>query len=157
MFVEIIPAILIDREVRANEQIEILKATVEWAHLDVIDGVFADMETVKPSVITDSGIDWEVHLLVEEPVIWIQRCLEAKAERLIAQVENMSDQNEFVETVLRAGVDVGLAVDLDTPVQKIDEGVLPWLNKVLILGVKAGRSGQSFNESVYEKVKSLIL
>jgi len=153
---EILATILTNNEEQANEQIYKLESVVEWGHLDVIDGVFSDMKTVKPEVLLGSNLKWEIHLMVEEPVIWIERCLEAKAERIIGQIENMSEQNEFVETVLKADVEVGLAIDLNTDFGQIDEEVLPWINKVLVMGVKAGASGQIFNEFVYEKVEKII-
>lgn len=152
---EILPTILTENEDQAKSQIKILQKYVKWGHLDVIDGVFIDMETVKPQVLVDSKIKWEIHLMVEEPVIWIERCLGVKAERIIGQIENMSDQNEFVETVMRADVEVGLAIDLNTQFEQIDEMVLPWINRILVMGVKAGNSGQKFEEDIYQKIVSI--
>ena len=47
---------------------------------------------------------------------------------------------------------VGLAIDFPTKIKVIDP-FLPYLDLVLLLAVKAGKSGQEFNESVISKIK----
>jgi ribulose-phosphate 3-epimerase len=65
----------------------------------------------------------------------------------------MSDQVKFVADGQLLG-EVGLALDLDTPVTEIK---VPFddLDSILVMGVRAGFSGQSFNEDAMVKVREL--
>jgi ribulose-phosphate 3-epimerase len=52
-------------------------------------------------------------------------------------------------------ISVGLAIDLPTPIAKLDKQVLPFLDSILLMSVKAGRSGQQFDPQVIGKIKQL--
>jgi pentose-5-phosphate-3-epimerase len=56
--------------------------------------------------------------------------------------------------IITAAATVGLALDLDTELSKITVS-LEDLDVILLMGVKAGLSGQVFNPKVLEKIKSL--
>jgi len=65
----------------------------------------------------------------------------------------MSDQIEFVATAQLLGT-VGLALDLQTPISEI-KATFDDLDLILLMSVAAGTSGQTFDNSVIEKIKSL--
>ena len=67
----------------------------------------------------------------------------------------MTSQRDFVGKVQEAGVSVGLAVDIDTPISQIEPEILTSLDVVLVMSVKAGRGGQEFKVSALKKVKEL--
>lgn len=162
--IEIIPSVLTnnltDLEAKIaeiNEAVDANNANIARVQIDVIDGEFVDNKTVDPSLLTnlDTNLSLDFHLMVKEPINWIEKCANAGADRIIGQIEMMHSQPEFIGKVQEAGLYVGLAVDLDTPISKLDSLALANVDLVLLMAVKAGWGGQEFNKSVLEKIKKL--
>ncbi|MBI3396877.1 hypothetical protein HY045_00210 [Candidatus Woesebacteria bacterium] len=161
--VEIIPAILtndlteIEEKLRRIEDLEIGGVNIHRAQIDVIDGVFADNKTVDPALLSnvDTNLLLDFHLMCDEPVKWIEKSVNAGADRIIGQIEKMTNQIEFVEKVTETGLGVGLAVDIDTPISRINPVVLTNIDVVLLMAVKAGFGGQKFNPKVLDKIREL--
>lgn len=164
MSVDIIPAILTNNasELKSmlgevDESVRINETPISRVQIDIIDGVFADNITVDPLVFdgveTDMSLDF--HLMVKEPVNWVEKSANAGADRIIGQIEMMNSQLEFLKKVQETGLYVGLAIDLDTPVSALDPLILTNLDVVLLMAVKAGWGGQKFNYEVLEKIKEL--
>ena len=162
--VDIIPAILTDNVTdltqkvkRVNDASYIDGFSVRKIQIDIIDGIFVDNKTIDPANIasleTDLGIDF--HLMVKEPINWVEKCANAGADRIIGQIEMMESQVDFVGKVQETGLYVGLAVDLETPISKLDPVILTNVDVVLLMAVKAGWGGQKFDERVLEKIKEL--
>ena len=154
---KIIPAILTDSEDELEEMLSVCEGVVDRVQIDIIDGKFADNLTVHPLALRniDTNLNLDFHLMVEEPIDWIEDCANAGADRIIGQIEKMSNQVEFVAKVTEAGLKVGLAIDLDTPVSKLDPVVLTNLDVVLVMSVRAGFGGQKFADRVLDKIKKL--
>ena len=155
--VEIIPSILTNN---ANDILKLLiiaEKKVSRIQIDIDDGSFLGNKTIDPilfeKIETDLFLDF--HLMVDNPISWITRCVNANADRIIGQIEKMSGQPQFVEKVLRAGRKVGLAIDLDTPIDKIEDFLLINLDVVLLMSVNAGLGGQKFSENVFAKIEKL--
>lgn len=162
--IEIIPAILtnnatelLDYVKKIQDSVDVNLANIKRIQIDVLDGQFADNKTVDPSLLSDmdTNLSLDFHLMVKEPIHWIEKSANAGADRIIAQIEMMSSQIEFVKRVQETGLYVGLALDLDTPISKLDPVVLTNLDVVLLMAVKAGWGGQEFNSKVLSKIKEL--
>jgi ribulose-phosphate 3-epimerase len=97
----------------------------------------------------------DYQLMVVEPVNWIEKCLRGQADRIIGHIEHMESQDEFIGKLQEAGVGVGLALDFETPVARIDKHLLGDLDAVLLMSVKAGFGGQEFKREVLEKIEKL--
>lgn len=162
--VEIIPAILTDniteleeRLGAVDEAVDANGANIKRVQIDIIDGEFVDNKTVDPANMggVDTNLSLDFHLMVKEPINWIEKCANAGADRIIGQIEMMHSQVDFVGRVQESGLYVGLAVDLETPVSKLDPVVLTNVDVVLLMAVKAGWGGQKFDARVLEKIKEL--
>lgn len=155
---KVIPSILSNNPNEVKELIYICQdAGVERVHIDIIDGQFANNKTIDPSVLEtiESPLFLDFHLMTKEPLNWVERCIRAGADRIIAQVEMMSNQVEFVEKVAGFGMKVGLALDLKTSVDALDPAIVNDVDVVLVMSVPAGFGGQEFDFSILEKVKLL--
>lgn len=151
---EIIPGILEKEWEKIEEKIEIVKPFAKTIHIDLLDGKFADNTTFldpTPFKKYSDDIFFELHMMVEDPLSYVESWAEAGFRRFIGHVENMPDQVAFVATAQRFG-EVGLAVDGPTPLEKITVP-FPDLDTVLCMTIKAGFSGQKFDEKHLEKVK----
>lgn len=133
--------------------------SIKVVHLDVIDGQFADNVTITPADFSklDFGkLKADVHLMTEEPLDYVYE-LEAeqfhKVRAVIAQVEKMTSQSVFVEQVKKHDWQVGLALDLFTPLDEIDPVVWSQLDVLLLMSVEAGFSGQELHLHIFDKLK----
>jgi ribulose-phosphate 3-epimerase len=155
--IEIIPSILTNDPNEARELILRCNGVVERISIDIIDGRFADNKTIDPDVLfdidTDLNIDYQ--LIVIEPVNWIEKCVRGQADRIIGHIEYMNDQTKFVGKAQELGMEVGLAVDLDTSIEKLDPLIVTDLDVVMLMSVKAGFGGQEFDKKVIDKIKRL--
>lgn len=155
--IEIIPAILTNDLGELEDKIKQAEGLVQRVQVDIIDGVFANNRTVALESLEgiETKLLLDVHLMVHEPDSWVERAVRALADRMIGQVETMSDQVRFIGHAQETGSKVGLALDLPTPVSAIDPVILNNLDVVLVMSIKAGFGGQEFNKSALEKIKAL--
>jgi ribulose-phosphate 3-epimerase len=155
--IEIIPSILTNDPKELIKKLGICEGVVERVQIDIIDGVYASNKTIDPSALStlETELKLDFHLMVKEPVNWIEKCVGAGADRIIAQIEYMRDQVEFVGKVQEVGAGVGLAVDLKTEIDKLDPVILTNLDVVLVMSVPAGFGGQKFDERALDKIKRL--
>ncbi len=155
---KIIPTIL------TNDLSELLslekkaEGVVDRIQIDVIDHKFVESSTVDPSVLKDikTNLNLDFHLMVKGPIDWIEHCIMGSQNRIIGQIEEMENQNEFVEKVIRMGSMSGLALNLPTLVEKLDQSVLSKVSVVLLLSVPAGFNGQEFDLNVWSKIDQLV-
>lgn len=155
--IEIIPSILTSDPNELEILLKKSEGVVERVHIDIIDGVFADNKTINPTALenieTDLKIDY--HLMTKDPVNWIESCVRGMADRIIGHIEQMDDQIEFVGKVQESGCQIGLAIDLNTPVSDLNPTILTNLDVVLVMSVKAGFGGQKFDTRALDKIKLL--
>lgn len=155
--VEIIPAILTSDIREVEEKLKRAEGVVKRVQIDIIDGVFANNKTIDPSSLENLEIDCDLdfHLMTKEPIDWVERAVRGGADRIIGQIEMMENQVDFVGKVQEAGLYVGLAINIATPVTELDPVVLTNLDVVLVMSVKAGFGGQKFESSTLDKIKDL--
>ncbi len=123
--------------------------------IDVIDGRFLPGKTFELELINRiEGVEnilWETHLMVKEPINWIEKSLFVNCHRIIGQVEAMSDREKFVKTVKDTGAEAGLAWDIETEINWVPAET----DVVLLLGRKAGFGEEEFDKKVWQKVEKL--
>jgi len=161
---EINPAILTADPHLATQQINLVKteSDFEVLQIDVIDGFFADYLTIRPADLLGldlTGLELDIQLMTEEPMdyVWemIEQAKELPIRAVYGQIERMSDQFQFLEEVKKQNWQAGLALDLFTPVESLDDDAWQWLDTVLLMSVEAGAQGQRFNHLVIKKIKAL--
>jgi len=154
--VKIIPAILRPNLREFQEDFDKVKGLVGRVQVDVIDGVFADNKTVNPEdlEVIDTVVEWDWHLMVDRPEKWVKRCVRGGTGRVFAHIERMNDVAGYIAETQVAGMGVGLALDLETDVDRLEEYVYD-LDAVLLMSVKAGFQGQEFDERVLSKIASV--
>jgi len=151
--VTIVPTILAKDVTTFEDQLKKVWGEVKRVQFDIIDGKFAPVETVEPEILLniDTIVEFDAHLMVERPEDWVERCLAAGITGVYGQVEKMEDKTKFIADAQVAGMRVGLAYDLDTPLIGLEE-YIDDVDGVLLLSVKAGAQGQDFDERVLAKI-----
>ena len=154
---EIIPTILTKDPNELREKLLLLDGIVPKVQIDVIDGIFVGNKTFDLSALKDFDhqLKTALHLMVKDPLDWINRSRDVLADRITGQIEMMSDLKFFLEEVAASGMEVGLAIDLETNIEKIPADLYPLADQVLLMAVKAGYSGQEFNPTVLDKIRGI--
>jgi len=151
--VKIIPTVLEKSIIEAEKRITAVKGKSKWIQIDVIDGAYLPEKSFELELIDRAeGVEnilWDIHLMVKEPVKWLEKCVFIGAARVIGQVEMMSDREEFVKQCKDAGMEAGLAFDIETEVNTIPEET----DVVLLMGRKAGFGWMEMNKEIYKKIE----
>ena len=153
---DVIPGILEKDWSSIEKKIHKARDFSKAIHIDIIDGKFAPNLTFldpEPFKKYSDKILFEVHLMVEEPIDYLQAFANAGFRRFLGHIEKMSDQVEFVSKAQNLG-EVGLVLDAPTPVEAIKADYQD-LDAILVMTVKAGFSGQKFMPECLDKVKKI--
>lgn len=160
--VQIIPAILATSEeqyllvLSKLEKSEALKNG--WVHIDFIDGVFLQNETIgaKETGKHPTTLQKEAHLMVEHPKDWIEDLKEAGYKRVFFHMEASDDIENCIDEIKKAGMETGLVLKHETPLEELDPFVSK-IDAVLLMSVVPGFQGQPFIEESLDKVRQLKL
>jgi len=154
---QIIPTILEKNFDIAQEKILKAKDWVNWMQLDVIDGQFTPGKTFELELVNSiesvEDILWETHLMVKDPIKWVEKSIFVNASRIIGHVEMMSDKELFVKRVKDEGVEAGLAFDVDTEINNIPKET----DLILLMSRKVGFGDFLFDERIYERIEKLMV
>jgi ribulose-phosphate 3-epimerase len=140
---------------------EVRRATeggVDSIHLDVMDGHFVPNITLGPVVVeavrSESNLPFHSHLMISEPLRYVDAFAEAGSDLIVFHVEADGDPRELIQRIHRSGRAAGLAINPETP----GEAAHPYLAEIdllLVMTVHPGFGGQEFMVEVLSKLRAL--
>ena len=156
---QLCPSILSADFNRLGEQIKILeKEGVKILHIDVMDGDFVPSISFGMPVLasikghTDQVMD--VHLMVTEPIRYVEDFAKAGADILTVHAEACENLVETVEKIHACGMKAGVSIKPNTPVSAL-EPILDQTEMFLIMSVEPGFGGQAFIPESLDKIREL--
>lgn len=144
---------------RLGEEIAMInKSETDWFHLDIMDGVFVPnisfgfpiVEQVKKYA--QKPLD--VHLMIANPDVYIEKFKEAGADRLTVHIEACPHLHRTIQEIKKQGMKAGVSLNPHTPIHLLED-IIEDLDLVLLMTVNPGFGGQKFIPGSYNKIKKL--
>ena len=133
-------------------------AGVEMLHIDVMDGHFVPNISygapVYKMIRKDFSRIFDVHLMISEPLKYVEDFANAGADMITFHVECDSDIQATIDKIKACGKQVGLVLKPKTPASAL-KPYLDQLDMVLVMTVEPGFGGPSFMYDMMPKVKEI--
>ena len=137
------------------------RAQADYIHCDVMDGHFVPNLTFGAPVVKAikraSSLPLDVHLMIESPGSWIEDYFDAGLDGddfLTFHLEAEPNPQAVIKKIRQKGIRPGLAIKPRTSVDAVLEW-LPLIDQLLIMTVEPGFGGQSFQEEMMEKIRTV--
>lgn len=130
----------------------------QYIHFDVMDGMFVPSISfgmpVLKSIHDTTGQIMDAHLMVQEPIRYIEAFKEAGADIVTIHLEACENVEETIAKIRECGMKVGLSICPETSEKEV-EHLLSKIDMLLVMSVHPGFGGQKFIPESLDKIRAI--
>lgn len=129
-----------------------------FLHFDVMDGMFVPNISfgipVMKSIRKATGQIMDAHLMVQDPIRYLEAFRDAGADLITVHYEACPDVTKALVKIKDMGLKAGLSINPDTPVEAVRE-YLEIVDMVLVMSVYPGQGGQKFIRESLDRIQDI--
>ncbi len=130
----------------------------KYLHFDVMDGIFVPsisfgmpvLESIRPG----TSLVCDAHLMITEPIRYIEAFAKAGADLITIHLEACEDVEATIAKIRECGCKVGISICPETPVSSLKD-LVDKVDMVLVMSVHPGFGGQKFIPESLDKIREL--
>jgi ribulose-phosphate 3-epimerase len=151
--VKIVPAILAEKFDDFTARLKEAESFADYVQIDVMDGIFVDTTSFPVERINGvtTSLSFEAHLMVNEPVSFMDRIDHPGLKKVIFHFEASAEFPFLIRKIRGRGLVPGLAVKPETGLDAFRE-IGEQVDTLLFLTVNPGFYGNSFRPEVLTKI-----
>src|SRR4051812_13134951 len=138
-----------------REQIENASGFAKRIHIDLMDGEFAPTKSPDlDQVWWPHEIEADIHLMYQNPETELDWLIKLKPRMVVIHNEAHVHHMDFAAKLHHAGIEVGLALLQDTPVEYAEQ-IMHSFDHVLVFSGNLGHHGGQADLELLEKVRQI--
>lgn len=150
----VVPALLTDKKDELQRMLDSCGRFCDYAQIDIMDGEFVPSNSVSLEGLENIKAPkrCEGHLMVKEPLKWLDSFRRLGAQRIIYHFEIGGDHDRMISQIKQAGFSCGMGINPGTRIKDFVH-LLSKLDCLLFLSVEPGFYGARFIPEVLDKIK----
>ena len=141
-----------------EKDVELVNDHADLFHLDIMDGTFVPNISygfpIVEAIAKKATKPMDAHLMIIHPEKYVERFAKVGVQMLSFHLNAVDNAGQVLAQIRAAGLQPGLAINPDIPVEKL----FPYLGQcdyVVLMSVFAGFGGQKFIEATYERLAAV--